>query len=121
MMAFSWERAISAQSCSKKSWSSAKSSLRWPSPRTFSSRIRVYLLLELALLRKYALFFCSKTKFTHKNLRHLLVGTIRTAAESPTAGLVGVKSPPSKTEDGVRAQERSLVYRPVLNVAEYLR
>src|SRR5689334_24783830 len=72
MMAFSWERAISAQSCSKKSWSSAKSSLRWPSPRTFSSRIRVYLLLELALLRKYALFFCSKTKFTHKNLRHLL-------------------------------------------------
>src|SRR5690349_18958321 len=26
--------------------------------------------LELALLRKYALFFCSKIEFTQKNLRH---------------------------------------------------
>jgi hypothetical protein len=30
----------------------------------------VYLLCELALQRKYALFFCLKLKFTQKNLRY---------------------------------------------------
>jgi len=40
--------------------------------RTCSSRIRVYLLCELALQRKVHPFFCSKTKFTQKNLRYPL-------------------------------------------------
>ena len=52
---------------SKNSFQSAKSSLRWPLPRTSSSRIRVYLLF--ALQSKVRLFFCSKLKFTQENLR----------------------------------------------------
>src|SRR6266849_942655 len=60
----------SAISVSKNSFHSAKSSLRWPLPRTSSSRIRVYLLCEFALQRKVRPLFCLKPKSTQKNLRY---------------------------------------------------
>src|SRR6266849_5553813 len=60
----------SAISVSKNSFHSAKSSLRWPLPRTSSSRIRVYLLCEFALQRKVRPLFCLKPKSTQKYLRY---------------------------------------------------
>src|ERR1700736_4203264 len=59
-------KARSAISVSKNSFQSAKSSLRWPLPRTCSSRIRVYLLCEFALQRKVRPFFCFKTQIYTK-------------------------------------------------------
>src|SRR5260370_19922910 len=59
-------RSCSAISVAKNSFQSAKSSLRWPSPRTCSSRIRVYLLCEFALQRKVRPFFLPKTRIYTK-------------------------------------------------------
>src|SRR5271169_3226171 len=55
-----WLRTCSTISSSKNSFKFVKGSLRCPSLRTCSSRIRVYLLCELALQRKVRPFLFLK-------------------------------------------------------------